>query len=274
MPKGRDWVWLLLLAASGQALYNVAVVRAVSSAEPAAVAVLIGSVPLVLTIAEAIRTRRRPAPAMIVGVVLVVIGAALVQGGGRTSASGVAWSFLALACEAAFTLLAVPILDRLGPFGVSTHTCWIAALQLVFLALIADGANALPPLAANEVFAIVYLAIVLTAIAFVLWYTAVQRIGPANAGLLAGLIPVSAALTGLVPDLTTITASVLGGAALVGAGIALGLAASKPGPARGRSDRNMKHFATRESVSGVSERIQQRTQRRRRSRDGGAGSAG
>lgn len=228
MPRGRDWVWLLLLAAIGQALYNVAVVRAVGHAEPAAVAVLIGSVPLVLTAAEALRTRRRPAPAMIAGVILVVIGAALVQGGGRTSAVGIAWSLLALACEAAFTLLAIPILNRLGPYGVATHTCWIAALQLTLVAVIADGTEALPPLAANEAFAIAYLAVVLTAAAFVLWYTAVQHLGPAAAGLFAGLIPVSAALTGLIPGLTTITLAVLGGAALVGAGIALGLTSSRP----------------------------------------------
>ncbi len=228
LPRGRDWIWLLLLAAIGQALYNVAVVRAVGHAEPAAVAVLVGSVPLVFVIADALRTRRRPAPSMMVGVVLVVAGAALVQGGGRTSATGVAWSLLTLGCEAAFTLLAVPILDRLGPIGLSTHTCWIAAVQLALVALVVGGTDALPPLAANELFAIAYLAVVLTAVGFVFWYTAVQQIGPATAGLFAGLIPISAALTGLIPGLTTITISVLGGAGLVGAGITLGLASSKP----------------------------------------------
>ncbi|NOX31706.1 MAG: DMT family transporter [Actinobacteria bacterium] len=226
-PRGRDWIWLLLLAATGQALFNVAIVWALAEAEPAAVAVLIGSVPLVLMIAEAIQTRGRPAPLMIVGVVVVVVGAALVQGGGRTSLSGILWALLALACEAAFTLLAVPILGRLGPYGVSTHSCWIAAIQLAIVALIVDGTNALPALTGNQTFAIGYLAVVLTAVAFVLWYTAVERIGPATAGLFAGLIPVSAALTGLIPGLTTITAMVIGGTALVGAGISVGLASGR-----------------------------------------------
>ena len=223
MPRGRDWVWLLMLAATGQALYNVAVVQAVSEAEPAAVAVVIGSVPLVLTIAEAIRTRTPPTIFTTVGVGLVVTGAALVQGGGRVTMAGVLWSLLALACEAAFTLLAIPILDRLGPFGVSTHTCWIAAVQLTVVALVADGRDALPALAGRQIFAIAYLAVALTAVAFVLWYTAVQRIGPSTAGLFAGLIPVSAAITGLIPGLTTITPEVLGGTLIVGIGITIGL---------------------------------------------------
>jgi len=223
MPRGVDWVWLLMLAATGQALYNVAVVQAVSEAEPAAVAVVIGSVPLVLTVAESIRTRTLPTMFTAAGVGLVVTGAALVQGGGRVTMSGVLWSLLALACEAAFTLLAIPILDRLGPFGVSTHTCWIAAVQLTVVALIADGGDAVPALAGQQIFAIAYLAVALTAVAFVLWYTAVQRIGASTAGLFAGLIPVSAAITGLISGLTTITPEVLGGTLIVGIGISIGL---------------------------------------------------
>ena len=61
-------------------------------------------------------------------------------------AYGLAWAFVALLCEAAFTLLAVPVLGRLGPVGVSIHTCWIAALVLGALALAIDGAGALPPM--------------------------------------------------------------------------------------------------------------------------------
>jgi len=225
-PRGQDWVWLVSLAATGQALYNVAVVRAVEQAEPAAVAVLIGAVPLVFVVADAIRIRQRPHPGTVVGVLLVVLGAALVQGGGRTTLAGVAWSLLALGCEAAFTLLAVPILDRLGPFGVSTHTCWIAAAQLLMVAVVVDQRGAFPALAGEEIFAIGYLAVILTAVAFVLWYSAVQRLGSPVAGLFAGLIPVAAAVTGLVGGLTTIGPAVLGGTVVVGAGIALGLAST------------------------------------------------
>lgn len=228
LPRGRDWLWLIALAASGQALYNVAIVRAVGAAEPAAVAVFVGAVPLLLTLAEAIRTRTRPTPAMIVGGALVVAGAALVQGGGRTSIGGIGWSLLALVCEAAFTLLAIPLLGRIGPLGVAAHTCWIAAAQLALIAVAIDGKDAVPIPNGPEAFAIIYLAVVLTAIAFVLWYTAVQRIGPATAGLFAGLIPIAGAATGLIVGLTTINAALLGGALLVGAGISVGLSASSP----------------------------------------------
>jgi hypothetical protein len=33
-----------------------------------------------------------------------------------------AWAVVVFGCEAAFTLLAIPVLGRHGPWGVSVHT--------------------------------------------------------------------------------------------------------------------------------------------------------
>jgi drug/metabolite transporter (DMT)-like permease len=211
MPRGREWLWLIGVAISGLVLFNIAVIRSVEHAEPAAVAVLIGAVPLVLLLADSIRLRRRPPPLLLIGATLVVIGAALVQGGGRSTAEGLAWALLALACEAAFTLLAVPVLGRLGAIGVSIHTTWIAALLFGLLAIGIDGTAALPVMDGGEIFAVAYLVIVVTALAFLFWYSAVDGLGPATAGLFAGLMPIAAALSGVIPGLTTVTPTVIGG---------------------------------------------------------------
>jgi len=224
-PRGTEWLWLAGVAATGLVLFNIAVIRSVEYAEPAAMAILIGAVPLVLLLADSIRLRQRPPPVLVAGAVLVVLGAALVQGGGRTTVEGLLWATVALACEAAFTLLAVPVLRRLGAVGVSIHTCWIAALMLGALALGIDGAGALPPMHTGAIVALAYLAIVQTALAFSLWYSAVGILGPAVAGLFAGVMPIAAAVTGVIPGLTTVTPAVIGGSILVGIGIALGLSA-------------------------------------------------
>ena len=231
-PRGRDWLWLLGVATTGLVIFNVAVIRSVEYAEPAAVAILIGAVPLVLLVADAIRLRQRPAPPLIAGVLLVVVGAALVQGGGRTTVEGLSWAAVALLCEAAFTLLAVPVLGRLGAVGVSIHTCWIAAVMLGLLALGVDGARALPALHDGAILALAYLAVVQTALAFSLWYSGVGILGPAVAGLFAGVMPIAAALSGVLVGLTTVTPAVIGGSLLVGVGIALGLSARMERPVR------------------------------------------
>ncbi|HDH03659.1 MAG TPA: EamA family transporter, partial [Actinobacteria bacterium] len=84
-PRGREWLWLGALAATGLALFNVALVKAVDHAEPAAIAVIVSAVPLLLIMADAIRKGRAPSTGTVVGVMLVVVGAVIVQGGGRTN---------------------------------------------------------------------------------------------------------------------------------------------------------------------------------------------
>ena len=44
-----------------------------------------------------------------------------------------------LAGEVAFTLLAVPVLGRLGPWAVALHTVWLAAAMLAVLAVVVEG---------------------------------------------------------------------------------------------------------------------------------------
>lgn len=74
-------------------------------------------VPLVLAMAGPALEGRRPRPVVLAAAVVVTCGAALVQGVGRTDGVGLAWAAVVLACEAGFTLLAVPVLVRHGPWG-------------------------------------------------------------------------------------------------------------------------------------------------------------
>ena len=68
----------------------------------------------------------------------------LVEGGGRADGQGVAWAGVALACEAAFTLLAVPLLGRHGAWSVSFHSVWIGAVMLAAVSAVSKGLRPLP----------------------------------------------------------------------------------------------------------------------------------
>ena len=114
-PRGWEWAWLCGVAVTGLVLFNVAVVRGVAHAEPAVIGVAVAAVPLVLAVCGPLAAGSRPAPAVVVGAGVVTAGAALVSGGGRTDLAGLGWAVLVLACEAAFTLLAVPVLRRTRP---------------------------------------------------------------------------------------------------------------------------------------------------------------
>lgn len=224
LPRGTEWLWLVGVAVTGLVLFNVALVEGSRHAEPAVLGVAVAAVPLALALIGPLMARRRPAAVVVAAAGVVTAGAALVQGGGRSDLTGLAWAALVLACEAAFTLLAVPVLRRHGPWGVSVHSTWLAVVMFGALSVATEPPGAGLTLTAAEAGAVAYLAVAVTAVAFVLWYSAVDRLGPAAAGLLTGIAPVSAAATGVLLGGPVPGPWVWAGIVAVGAGLAAGLA--------------------------------------------------
>ncbi|QDP98780.1 DMT family transporter [Microlunatus elymi] len=225
-PAGREWLWLLGLAVSGLVVFNVALVRGARHAEPAVIAVAVAAVPILLGVLGPLLERRRPGARLLLAAAVVTAGAVLVVGVGRTDLIGIGWALVALICEAGFTLLAVPVLPRLGPAGVSLHSIWIATVLLAAIGVGAEGPAAVAALTRSEWIAIGYLAVFVTVIAFLLWYGCVQAIGADRAGLLTGVAPVAAALIGAVVLGEMPALGVWLGIAVVIAGLAIGLGPS------------------------------------------------
>ncbi|MCX5192790.1 DMT family transporter [Streptomyces sp. NBC_00249] len=222
-PRGGEWLWLAGIAATGLVLFNVAVVRGVAHAEPAVIAVAVASVPVLLGVVGPLLEGRRPSRRVLLAAPVVVAGAVLVEGTGRTDAAGVGWAVLALACEAGFTLLAVPVLGRHGAWGVSVHAVWMGAVMLAGLSLFTESPSAVGALKAGQWAAVGYLAVLVTAVAFLLWYRTVAAVGSGRAGLLTGVAPLAAAGAGAVSGGGAPGAAVWAGLAVVIAGLALGL---------------------------------------------------
>ncbi|MFF4628725.1 DMT family transporter [Streptomyces griseorubiginosus] len=228
-PRGREWLWLTGLAVTGLVLFNVAVVRGVAHAEPAVIAVAVACVPLVLGVVGPLLERRRPSRQVLIAAPVVMAGAVLVEGTGRTDAAGVAWAGLALGCEAAFTLLAVPVLARHTPWGVSIHATWIGGVLLAVLGGPIEGPTAVREVTVSQWAAAGYLTLMVTAVAFVLWYSTVRAVGAGRAGLLTGIAPLAAAVVSAVSGTGTPGPSVWLGIAVVIVGLVVGL---RPAPAR------------------------------------------
>ena len=74
------------------------------------------------------------------------------------------------------------MLRRLGPWGVSLHAVWIAAVLLAVLGVTTEGPAAASLLTTEQWAAIGYLAVMVTAVAFLLWYSAVAALGSAQGG--------------------------------------------------------------------------------------------
>jgi drug/metabolite transporter (DMT)-like permease len=181
-------------------------------------------VPVVLAVVGPLVAGERLSGRVVGAAVFVTAGVAAVQWGDpRFSGLGLLFALGALACEAAFSLLAVPLLGRLRPIGVATYASALAVPMLLAAAIVADGGGAFVAPRADDAAALAYLAVVVTAAAFVAWYSAIDRVGAARAGLFAGLVPIAALATLAGMGLTLVTPVRLAGALVVCGGVLLGV---------------------------------------------------
>ena len=130
-----------------------------------------------------------------------------------------------LVCEVAFTLLAVPVLGgwdrgrcRCTRCGLRPSRCWCWALPSTARPRSAPSMlRTCSPQCTSPSSS--------PRLAFVLWYSAVARIGAARAGLFTGFAPVAAAVGGVLLGGQIPAPSVWAGVAVVALGLVLGLGA-------------------------------------------------
>jgi drug/metabolite transporter (DMT)-like permease len=237
-PAGREWAWLAALAAIGLAGCSVLMIQATRVADPASVGVIIGAAPLVIIIAAAITAGHHPTRRVLLAAAVVTAGSVAAQLGGATgptwSPAGLLWSAGALGGVVGSSLLAAPLLPRLGALAVTVYACGLAGILLLATAAVTHFAGGPPILrtpTATQLAALAYLTIAITALVFVAWYRAMERLGVDRTGLFNGLIPVTSLAAVAVTGTGTITPLRLLGALAVLAGVLLGLSRARQVPA-------------------------------------------
>lgn len=224
--NARDVLLLFALAGTGLAGFNLFLVEATRHAGPAMIGTVIGAVPLVMALVGPLMEGRRPALRTVGAALVVALGAAVAAGLGSGSVKGLLLSLGALAGEVAFSLLAVPLLPKLGPLRVAAYPAALSVPMLLVAGLVLEGTSALRLPTAGEAAGFVYLGAVVTAAAFFLWYDALRRLGADRAGLFAGLVPVGALITTVALGLGEAGLADVAGALVVALGVVLGGAVS------------------------------------------------
>jgi drug/metabolite transporter (DMT)-like permease len=222
----------------------VLLIQATQVADPASVGIIIGAAPLVIVIAAAAAARTRPTRRVLFAAALVTAGSAAAQLGGGTgpafSTTGLLLSAGALGGAAGTSLLAAPVLPRLGPLAVTIYACGLAGLLLLAAAAVAGSAGGPPILATPtpaQLAALSYLTVAVTAVVFLAWYAAMKRLGVDRTGLFNGLIPITSLAAVALAGTGTITPLQCLAALTVLAGVTLGLRPTPQAPADRRSGR-------------------------------------
>ncbi|MBP2476398.1 drug/metabolite transporter (DMT)-like permease [Crossiella equi] len=227
----RDVLALLALAATGMVGFNLVIIEGQRYADPGFVAAVIGAAPLVVALVAPLAAGRRPRPLVVVGSLLVAAGVLVISGGGRWTAPGLGYALLAMLGEAGFTLFAVGVVRRIGAIATSAYACVAAAVGSAVLSpLVSD--DPWPAPTGVEWLAMVVLGVLVTAVAFGLYYRCVSLIGPERAGVLPGLIPVAGLAVSVLLGREPLTLAAAAGALTVAAGCAVGQLSRGAGPGR------------------------------------------
>ena len=243
-PAGREWAWLAGLAVIGLAGCSVLLIEATRVADPASVGVVIGAAPLVIVIAAAVAAGNRPTRRVLLAAAVVTAGSAAAQLGDATgltwSGTGLLLSVGALGGAAGTTLLAAPMLPRLGALAVTIYACGLAGILLLAAAAVAKSAGGPPILrtpTATQLAALSYLAVAVTAVVFIAWYAAMNRLGVDRTGLFNGLIPITSLAavalvgTGTIMPLQFLAALTVLAGVILGLGRSAGKAQTRDGAA-------------------------------------------
>ncbi|HEV2057163.1 MAG TPA: EamA family transporter [Methylomirabilota bacterium] len=208
----RDWAKAALLGAA-MAAYQVCYFWAVPRTGVALTALLaICSAPLMIAAGAALTLKERPSPATLAALLLSIAGTAMVlagpradgaaasgfTAGGFTAGTFAAGAFAALGAGlsyAVYAVIAKGLLARIAPLPLAALTFTLAALLLTPVLVLERGAPA--QLAAGWPL-LLYLGVVPTAAAYVVFGAGLRRVTVTTAGIATLLEPLTAAALGVL----------------------------------------------------------------------------
>ena len=195
-PTRRDWIQLAGLGVYGQFLYQLCFMGGVARTSVANASLIVGLVPVVVALANAVLGRERLAAAHWIGIAISIAGMYFVVGldAAMTSTTllGDVLTFGAVLAWSAYTMAAKPLLQRHSPLVV---TGWSMALGT--LCYLPYAATALGDVEWQTVSAAAWIGTAVSALlalnlSYIVWNTAVQQIGGSQTALYSNAIPVAA----------------------------------------------------------------------------------
>jgi drug/metabolite transporter (DMT)-like permease len=127
---------------------------------------------------------------------------------------------LAAACAYGFSAVYARRLRGLSPLTMASGQLTVATVMLIPVVVLFERPAVVLAASAGAIAAMVSLALLSTALAYVIYFRLIRRAGASNTVLTAFLIPVSAILLGVLLLGETITLRQLAGMAAIAAGLA------------------------------------------------------
>jgi drug/metabolite transporter (DMT)-like permease len=221
----RDLVVLAGASAVGVFVNQISFVYAVRLSSASTVALVFGTLPVFVSLIshlsglEQLRLRHWVATGVsFTGVVLVATGA---RGGLAASVGGIALALVTTSTFAVYSVLVVPVMRRHSPVVVNAISALAGAAMLAVASGAVLGHESWGEPGALAWGALLYSGLISVALGNVLWFTAIERVGPGSASLFANLQPFLGALFAVLVLSESLSRRQIVGGGVIGIGLLL-----------------------------------------------------
>jgi len=196
----RDWILLFLQAVTGAFLFTVFLFYGLKLTNAAEAGIITSLAPAVVGVLSFLFLREKLSFNKIAGITLAVCGVLLSTGLGSNSGAEqqtVSWMgyllvFGAVVGEASFTILRKLLPDHISPLFTATMMSLFSVILFLPLSIVEGMRFDFTAVFLYEWLLILYYGVVITAVAFILWFRGVTQVSGSTAAIFTGIAPISA----------------------------------------------------------------------------------
>lgn len=227
----RDWLSLLGLALVGHFLYQLCFIGGLARTSVSNSSLILAATPVAIAVLNAARGTEHIGRWHLLGFALSIFGIYLVVGSGSgVEADSLTGDLLiagGVVCWAVYTVGAAQLMERHSPLGVTGVSMSLGTFLYVPAVWPEMHKVNWPAVSGTTWVALVYSAAFALALSYMIWYTAVQKIGGTRTSVYSNLVPLVALATAVFWRGEPLGARKAIGAALVLAGVAITRAAAR-----------------------------------------------
>lgn len=223
-----QWGYILLLGATGIFAYNVLFFKGLSLVKAGRASLIIATTPAFIALTSALLLGERLGPVRVAGILLSLVGAAVVISRGRLGpemfdgmGTGELLMFGCVFSWVAYSLMGKTVMRTLSPLVAVTYSVVAGAIALLVVACWEGLGSGVARASLLDWLAIAYMAVFATVVGFVWFYEGVSQVGATRAGLFINLVPIFAVVLAFFILGEPVTLSLGIGAMLVLAGVYL-----------------------------------------------------
>jgi len=193
--SARDWRQLFVLGIVGHSIYQVLFLGGVARTSVANSSLIFGCTPIVISLLSAYAGHERITAWRWAGVGLSFVGIYLVVSQARTEGATLTGDLLILGAVgmwAAFTIGSRPLLTRHTPLVLTGFTMVIGAVAYLPLGIPSLVGFEWSSVSGMAWIGLIYSAVFALVVAYLIWYTAVQRLGNSRTSLYSNVVPLVA----------------------------------------------------------------------------------